>query len=116
MKQEYQNHHTSLKKSCEKCDGNGFYLIKKSSPCDNYIFFTCDLCNGSGTIDWIQNILKRSGHFLQPVKDVLESFYYRKTGKLVLNKDDEISMLSFCYFEGKKLSSEEIKKSINMCL
>jgi len=36
---------------CDECDGN------KSNLVDNFYYFKCNKCHGTGKLDWIENIV-----------------------------------------------------------
>jgi len=66
---------------CSCCNGEKEIIIetKSSSPEDIVrleYFYKCTMCNGTGTVDWITNILKNKGQVLIERRQVRNNYVY----------------------------------------
>jgi len=87
---------------CDQCNGEtfvryteqrgkGFYPMKK----------TCDKCNGTGKLDWIENVV---GKEKSTSNETIPNLYKYSTWSFIGMEDDEPPY---------KRSSEEIKQRVN---
>ena len=76
---------------CDGCEGVGKHSYKKSYGFTRYEIIECNICKGTGKLDWIETIVGKKEKYI----DVLNNMF----GLTMCDKKPENPIEGMCYFD-----------------